>query len=303
MYFIEDILIEIFSYLDNNQKLTLFDALGHSAQCGSKKLYEIQPIIDTIMFDYFPTINIGDYYAGLKRYKPMTNIKRIIIRSDQIDKLKIYPAILDKIIVKENERKKNEIKSINAKKIILLNHWCTYELSPVNEIIKGDRIDLKIKKNITYSLKKLYVYNLDLNEQLTTVEHLDFKYGMMFEETLKYFPSLKSLKIQVPYANIKTIYDFPTLEILDISDFDLINHIDAENLTTLVIRYLDTGDVLDPIKKKYPKIKKIMINRVNKKIKPSDIKLEKLQLYILKHTYKADDFPNVKELSINDTQY
>ena len=207
-----EILNEIFSFLDNANKIILFKILGTKNVTSE--------IIDDIVFDYFPTINgKGDYFNGGKKYKPLTNIKKISIDKDYCDinkKLLIFNQIHTVVIYNyEHEWSRCNVKKgyeIHVKNIIFKNKIGTikYSISEKNENIEYDgQMFLNVHKNYDYQIKKIICDSIEFDGSFEynfcIFPHLEVIKTIKYISAYPMFPkSLKKVSIKYD-AHLKII--------------------------------------------------------------------------------------------------
>ena len=271
-----EIITEIFSFLDNINKIALIKIIGIKNVTSE--------IIDNTIFDYFPTINgKGDYFLGLKKYKPFTSIKKISTNLINISyKLSIYNQI-DTVYITSTEQ---VIPEIDVKNVVFLSHeTITYNLSDKNEKIKSKNdIIMILKKNINYKLKSFKSENGYVNMHLDGLNPSDFTLipqiekicGMWHQHGTKLPKNIRKLKIlchidddiisdSITSLDIKYSIGTDSMKIIskslkELSIPELYDNMDTPNLEKLTIKI--PCDKLNLANKKFPKLKEICMTKI-----------------------------------------
>jgi hypothetical protein len=219
MIFPNDVVFEIFSFIEPEYQPALARVIG------VENLLDNQELIDSITFDYFPTIH-GNTYEQHYDEKPLDTIKKVSVYydSDIAETLKIYKMIESITII---TNKYALIKGINVKNVTLkrdkaMEHSddvIEYEVSPVNEVINGHVLLLYRNPNIklslfskTYALRELHISG-DLYLNKNNIPSRIYKKctcGDNYVDDLSIFPALEYVGKIRTYStkgksNIKTM--------------------------------------------------------------------------------------------------
>jgi hypothetical protein len=319
MHFLEEICIEIFSYLTEAEQMILYRLLDEPT--------ELSALVGSLRFNYWPTKNgCGDYYTPFIRYKPLTTIKKIMgnLYDDSINtKLLVYNQVQDITITEDvmtTGPKRKFIDAIDVKNVTICDckRLETVKLSPFTECL--------IVKDCTHRVEVIPKYS----DSVSAIKKISGRYIVL--DNPKLFEMCKD------YAKIGVINNIPDDKLInnnitEMKIYALPGYLECKQLKKLSFsRIGDTSVVIAPdvtvlkcrikkdkkkdylskltalINKSFPKLQKMTIS-VGKKFyadgesvtMKSDIQLQELMIifkHISKDTKLHITFPNVANVTV-----
>ena len=289
----EDILIEIFSYLNPEDQSNLYQIIGN--------LSNFHDLIQSITWTYFPIIGCkGDYFKRQNK-KPMIEIKKmkLINHENLVDKFKIYKNVTDLILICYRFMKET-IGPLPIENLEIYGRNCEYQISKQSKSVKIQSRVCPFCCDDQCVLEKLEIHSFDGTDKeikyihsFTKVRELKIRY--IFRKQHFSLPNLEKLSL----SSMNYTADLPKLKylhtVLFLNGNNLLPDLCLPELEELSAKIYNTEIIKLPLDW-CPKVKKITIFKCGKIILDID-SIDELNVYYY-DTSDIEDFPAAKKIKI-----